>query len=177
MLGEYQNLVDELGLPHGFETRPVVCVQGLGFAGAAMAAAVAAARDARGKPRFTVVGVELDTEAGRTRAEALGSGRFPFACADPKLETAVVAAHAAGNLAATTDPRVYSLASVTVVDVSLDVGETEAGVESDLAPFRATIETLGAAMPPGSLVLVETTVPPGTCEHVAAPALAASTLR
>ena len=163
-----------LDLPRDAGTRPLVCVQGLGFVGAAMAATVAAARDARGEPRFTVVGVELDTEAGRARAEALRSGRFPFACADPKIEAAVTAAHAAGNLTATTEQRIYSLASVAVVDVSLDVGETETGVESDLALFRGAIETLGATMPPGSLVLVETTVPPGTCEHVAAPALAAA---
>lgn len=174
MPDQSQDLIAVLDLPRDAGTRPLICVQGLGFVGAAMAATVAAARDARGKPRFTVVGVELDTAAGRTRAEALRSGQFPFACADPKLETAVAVAHAAGNLAATTDSRVYSLASVAVVDVSLDVGETETGVESDLAPFRAAIETLGAIMPPSSLVLVETTVPPGTCEHVAAPALAAA---
>jgi UDP-N-acetyl-D-glucosamine dehydrogenase len=38
--------------------------------------------------------------------------------------------------------------------------------------FRAAIRTLGAAMPPGSLVIVETTVPPGTTEKVVAPELA-----
>jgi len=38
---------------------PVVCVQGLGFVGAAMAIVVASASDQAGNPRFNVIGVDL----------------------------------------------------------------------------------------------------------------------
>lgn len=41
------------------DQRQTVCIQGLGFVGAAMAAAVAQAREPSGKPSFTVIGVDL----------------------------------------------------------------------------------------------------------------------
>ncbi len=83
--------------------RPVVCVQGLGFVGAAMAVAVAAARDQRGQPRFSVVGVDLPTAPGQERIDCLNSGRFPFRTSDGDLVDATARAHAAGNLRASSD--------------------------------------------------------------------------
>ena len=50
--------------------RPVVCVQGLGFVGSAMAISVAAARRGDGSPAFDVIGVDLATDQGRDRSTA-----------------------------------------------------------------------------------------------------------
>lgn len=157
-----------------FVQRPVVCVQGLGFVGAAMAAALAAARTADGAPCFNVVGVDLDTARGRHAIEHLGGGQFPFATADSSLEVAVAEACASGNLATTCNPVTYGLADVIVVDVNLDLaadGDGAEGPRLDLSDFRAAIRTLGRWMRPDALVVVETTVPPGTCVHVVAPEL------
>ncbi len=154
-------------------TRPVVCVQGLGFVGAAMAAAVAAARDHNGRPCFDVIGVELDTPNGHDRASRVASGRFPFASADPEIGKAVEMAHNAGNLGATTDHAAFGLASIAIVDVHLDVATGDKGEPTALlADFEKAIATLGRELPAGALVIVETTVPPGTCERVVAPVLA-----
>src|SRR5919108_4035915 len=160
---------------HGVPTaRPTVCVQGLGFVGAAMATAVATARDPRGEHLFNVVGVELPTAEGRAKVDALNAGRFPLATSDAELTAAVEAAHARGNLVATCDKRAFSLASVTVVNVPLDLTDGREGRSVDFEAFRAAIRTLGTYMPPGSLVVVETTVPPGTCERVVAPQIEAA---
>jgi len=64
--------------------RKIVCVQGLGFVGAANAIAIAAARDGAGNPLY-VIGVDLPTESGRERAAALNQGAFPFATTDAAL--------------------------------------------------------------------------------------------
>ncbi len=152
--------------------RPVVCVQGLGFVGAAMAIAVAHARDAAGEPAFDVVGVEIDTPDGRAKVEAINAGRLPMAVADEKLAAALTEACAAGNLTATTDEMAYTQASVTVVDVPVDLVPGDGNGEppaADFAVLRAAISTLGRHMPAGALVIVETTVPPGTTERVVAP--------
>ncbi|MGH7004198.1 MAG: nucleotide sugar dehydrogenase, partial [Alphaproteobacteria bacterium] len=75
---------------------------------------------------------------------------------------------------ATTDAAAYGLASVVVVDVPLDVS-----VSADRFPnvalggFEAAIQVLGRHLGDGALVVVETTVPPGTCTRVVAPILAA----
>lgn len=47
-------------------SRPVVCVQGLGFVGMAMTLATATARRLDGSPVFGVIGREPDNQAVRT---------------------------------------------------------------------------------------------------------------
>ncbi|MEQ8659912.1 MAG: hypothetical protein RLW62_03770, partial [Gammaproteobacteria bacterium] len=71
--------------------RPLVCVQGLGYVGAAMAIATASARDATGEPCFDVIGVERDDARGRARAAALHGGHFPYATSDGALMAAAAA--------------------------------------------------------------------------------------
>jgi nucleotide sugar dehydrogenase len=151
---------------------PVVCVQGLGFVGSAMAIAVGDARDPDGAPRFNVAGVDLPTPDGLAKVEAINAGRLPVAASDDALRTALAAASTRGNLIATTDERAYELASVTLVDLPLDVLDADGRPAVRTDGFRAAIRTLGELMPPGSLVIVETTVPPGTTEKLVAPELA-----
>lgn len=162
-----------------FVPRPVVCVQGLGFVGAAMATALADARDEAGAARFNVVGVELDNARGRHAVAELRGGRFPFATRDAALAAATSGAARRGNLAATCDPAAYALAEVILVDVNLDLpvgGDAADGGAPplDLSAFRDAIRTLGRWMRPDALVVVETTVPPGTCATVVAPELASA---
>jgi UDP-N-acetyl-D-glucosamine dehydrogenase len=149
----------------------LVCVQGLGTVGAANAVAIAQARDGGGTPLYRVVGVEQDSHLGRSRAASLSEGKFPFGSADLALSEATRGAHAAGNLSATVDPRAYAEADIIVVDVGLDLREKGAAAGFDLPPFQAAITTIGRHMRPDALVLLESTVPPGTCERVVAPTL------
>jgi len=151
-------------------SRPVVCIQGLGFVGTAMALAVASARDAAGEPVFDVVGVELDSEEGRSKAKGINSGELPISSADPKMDSALRGALEVGNLRATTDPSVYEQAAVAVVDIQFDVAFGDSAEPSiDFASLEAALRSLATRMPAGSLILVETTVPPGTCEKVLGP--------
>ena len=152
----------------------VVCVQGLGFVGAAMATAVAIARDGDGRLRHRVIGIDQDTRAGRERIEALERGDFPFFTLDDALVSATGQARASGRLRASDDPCWYGLADVIVVDVHLDVSDMGGQPHVDFAPLRAALRTVGSHMRPGALVVVETTVPPGTCQQVVAPELAAA---
>lgn len=151
--------------------RQTVAVQGLGFVGAAMAIAVASALDEEGAARYDVVGVDLDDPAGQARVEAINAGRFPFETTDGSLVAALAAARDRGNLRAGTDPAVYSAASVIVIDVPLDIDWRAEQPALRLRGFEAAIRTVGRHVSPGSLVLVETTVPPGTTERIVVPLL------
>lgn len=151
--------------------RATVCVQGLGFVGFAMAVAVADAVDAEGRPWFNVIGVDLPTSDGKAKVRAINEGRAPVVSNDGELAAAFARAIERGNLLATTDPAAYSHACVTLVDVHLDIIDDGGRPGFRLDGFRAAIRTLGERMPPGSLIIVETTVPPGTCARVAAPEL------
>jgi nucleotide sugar dehydrogenase len=151
--------------------RKIVCVQGLGFVGAANAIAIASARDGAGNPLYSVIGVDLPTESGRERAAALNQGAFPFATTDAALVDAARSARVAGNLAAVTDANAFGAADIIVVEIGLDIEDKAVSPKVDLPPFRAAIGTIGDHMKPDALILLESTVPPGTTERIVAPLL------
>ena len=103
------------------QKRPVVVIQGLGFVGAAMAAAVSQASQSDGSPLYTVIGVELDSPDGRAKVSAVNEGRAPLVSTDPKLSRAYESATERNNLRATSDARAYELADIVVVDIPLDI--------------------------------------------------------
>ena len=152
--------------------RQLVCVQGLGFVGAAMAAAVAAAKRPNGTVWFDVVGVDLDTPDGRERVGAINRGELPFPTTDLKLVKTTAEAHAAGNLHATTDPRAYGAAAVILIDVNFDIEHENGEPRFALGAFREALRAVAGHMREDALVIVESTVPPGTCARIVAPELA-----
>ena len=54
-----------------------VCVQGAGFVGAAMAVAIASARDVSGNPIYQVTAVDQDSEAGKAKNICARAGSIP----------------------------------------------------------------------------------------------------
>lgn len=150
-----------------------VCVQGLGFVGAANAVAIAAARDPAGHPLYRVIGIDLPNDVGRQRVDTLNAGRFPFASTDRDLERAARTAVEVGNLHAMTDAAVLGEAEIIVVDVGLEIDATGSPRTLNLPPFCTALEAVARHMRPEALVLLESTVPPGTSERIAAPALRA----
>ena len=154
---------------------PVVCIQGLGFVGAAMSAAVANAFDNINASAFyNVIGVDLPTVEGLKRIRSINAGRLPFACNDNKLIGALKKAHIRGNLCATADAAAYALADIVVVDINLDINIADKKPCIEWADFKAAIRTLGKHIQPGCLIIIESTVPPGTCEKIVIPELSKS---
>lgn len=153
--------------------KPVVVVQGLGFVGAVMSLVCANALHGE----YAVIGVDLDTPGSWWRIASLRDGVFPLAASDPKISEFFERAKAQDNFYATADPYAYALADIIIVDVNLDVSKRVApdgafnGFGVELEGFRSAIETIGKNCRADALVLVETTVPPGTCEKVVRPIL------
>jgi len=152
---------------------PIVCVQGLGFVGAAMAVAVSEALDENGNPKFNVIGVDLPNNKGLHAIHSLNNGIFPAESNDQELREATLRAKVRGNLVALHDSEVYSSADIVIVDVNLDLGEFDSNQEPtvNFTNFNKAIDAVASRIKPGCLVLVETTVPPGTCEKIVYPKL------
>jgi nucleotide sugar dehydrogenase len=148
-----------------------VCVQGLGFVGAAMVAAISAARDSHGHPWFEVVGVDLPTASGQARIDALNAGCFPFETTDATLNETIKRGLDIGNLRASADPSEFETCDIVVVDVHLDVDFATNRATARFDGFLAAIRTLGSRIRPGTLVIIETTVPPGTVSKLVVPEL------
>jgi UDP-N-acetyl-D-glucosamine dehydrogenase len=149
-----------------------VCIQGLGFVGSAMAVACARAGTRNGgKPIYNVIGLDLPSGIGLERVGKINKGEFPFGTTDRSLVEQTKLAHEACNLIATTDAEVLNSADIVVVDVHFDVGDLKGAGSLDFGPFIKAIESVVSRVPSGCLVLIETTVPPGTCEKVIRPVI------
>ena len=151
--------------------KPVVVVQGLGFVGAVMSLVVANAPFSE----YAVIGVDLPTPASYWKIKSINEGQFPITSSDPKVEELYQSTRKKGNFLASFDPYAYSKADVIIVDINLDVDKQVNGTyelegyDVDLTPFKKAIATIGEHCKPDALILVETTVPVGTCANVVRP--------
>lgn len=149
--------------------KDVVVVQGLGFVGAVMSLVVSNSS----KKNYAVIGV--DRKESIEIIDNINNGVFPIKSSDPKIEEYYQKSIKKGNLLATYDPSAYSHASVIIVDINLDVqknSDSKGNLNSfnvDLNPFKNAIRTIGQNCKEDVLILVETTVPPGTCIKVVKP--------
>jgi UDP-N-acetyl-D-glucosamine dehydrogenase len=158
------------------EGREVVVVMGLGFVGAVMAAIVADSTDADGRPTKFVIGCQRPSTRSYWKIDQLNQGVSPMKAEDP--EVAVLIARCVREkktLTATYNADCLRLADCVVVDVQCDyvkqdLGNMRSG-QTDMAALEATLRTVGEKIPEHCLVLIETTVAPGTTEFVAWPIL------
>lgn len=167
---------DKKGIDGFVESHPgkkVVVVQGLGFVGSVMSLVVANALT----EEYAVIGIDLPTPSSWWKIQSINEGLFPVVADDPKIGQFYRQAREKKNLYATFDSYAYSKADVIVVDINLDVQKESnghgqlAGYKVDLTPFRKAMEAVGTHCKPDVLVLVETTVPPGTCAKIVKPIL------
>ena len=153
--------------------KKVVVVQGLGFVGSVMGLVVANALT----EEYAVIGVDLPTPASYWKIRSINEGVFPVIASDPKIELYYQNALKKKNYYATYDSHAYSKADVVVVDINLDVKKQSSsksdleGYSVDLTPFKKAIEAIGSNCKEDVLVLVETTVPPGTSQKIVRPLL------
>jgi UDP-N-acetyl-D-glucosamine dehydrogenase len=151
--------------------KKVVVVQGLGFVGAVMALVCANALT----EEYAVIGVDLANEETYWKIKSINDGIFPLIADDPKIAEFFDNAKAKGNFLATYDPLAYKYADVVIVDINLDVKKQSdkkgslQDFDVDLNDFKAAIQSIGRNCRDDVLVLVETTVPPGTCDQVVKP--------
>lgn len=158
------------------EGKEVVVVMGVGFVGAVMAAIVADTRDENGKNTKFVIGCQRPSERSYWKIPLLNRGESPVKAEDPEVDVLIDrCVKQTKTLTATYNSDCLQLADAVVVDVQCDYTKNELGNmkngEADMAALEATLKTIGEKMPLECLVLIETTVAPGTTEFVAWPIL------
>ncbi len=153
----------------------IVVVMGIGFVGAVMAAVVADSVDKQtGKPGKFVIGMQRPSTRSYWKIPLFNQGISPVQAEDPEvapmIERCVNEKH---TLTATFTYDALQLADVLVVDVQCDyikqdLGNLASGY-ADISALEESFKKIGQKIPPGCLVLIETTVPPGTTEYIAHP--------
>jgi nucleotide sugar dehydrogenase len=172
---EYERL-EKLTEKARAESKEIVVVMGVGFVGAVMAAIVANTTDEDGNYTKFVIGCQRPSVRSYWKIPMLNRGESPVKAEDPEVEELITRCVVEEKtLVATYNSDCLKLADCVVVDVQCDftkkdLGNMKTGT-ADMAALEATLKTIGEKMPPECLVLIETTVAPGTTEFVAWPIL------
>jgi len=133
-------------------------VVGLGYVGLPVAALFAAAG-------FDVVGVEQQ----EARVAVLESGGVPLEGEEPGLAEALTEARASRRLAVTTDVGRLGKASVVLICVETPIDREDH--RPRYAALEKALRAVGSTMRRGSLVIVESTLSPGTIDRMVRPLL------
>jgi len=158
------------------EGREIVVVMGVGFVGAVMAAIIADTTDEKGRSSKFVIGCQRPSTRSYWKIPLLNRGETPVTAEDPEVPAIIKRCVVdKKTLVATYNSQCLSLADCVVVDVQCDytkhdLGDMRTG-EAEMAALEETMRTIGGTIPPACLVLIETTVAPGTTEFVAWPIL------
>ena len=156
--------------------REIVVVMGIGFVGAVMAGVVADSVDKDGKSTKFVIGMQRPSNRSYWKIPYMNRGEAPVKAEDPEVAPCIArCVKEKKTLAASFSYDALALADVIVVDVQCDYTKealadvTQGTVE--MAALEKSLKEIGERITPSCLVLIETTVPPGTTEYVAYPIL------
>ena len=157
--------------------REIVVVMGIGFVGAVMAGVIAdSVNKETGQPGKFVIGMQRPSPRSFWKIPYLNRGIAPVKAEDPEVAPLIHrCVKEKETLIATYTYDALSLADVVVVDVQCDylkntLGNVRDG-RADIAALEESLRIIGEKIEPNCLVLIETTVPPGTTEYVAYPTI------
>ncbi len=170
---EYERLKKRIDQERA-KNREIVVVVGVGFVGAVMAAIIADTVDKNGQPSKFVIGMQRPSVRSYWKIPLLNRGISPVKAEDPEVEPMIArCVKEKKTLIATFTYDVLKLADVVVVDVQCDylkedLGNVRTG-QTDMAALESSLHVIAEHIPSNALVLIETTVAPGTTEQVAYP--------
>jgi len=171
---EYLRL-EKLAKAHRKEGQEIVVVMGLGFVGAVMAGVVADSTDKKtGKPGKFVIGMQRPSPRSFWKIPLFNRGVSPVKAEDPEVAPMIErCVTKKKTLTATYTYDALKLADALVVDVQCDFLKQELGNlrsgHADISALEESFKVIGEKIDPKCMVLIETTVPPGTTEFVAYP--------
>ncbi|MBW6487373.1 MAG: hypothetical protein K0B01_14605, partial [Syntrophobacterales bacterium] len=129
-----------------------------------------------GQPNKFVIGLQRPSTRSYWKIPLLNRGIAPVEAEDPEVAQMIARCVLdKKTLTATYTYAALCLADVIVVDVQCDyfketLGNCRQG-HAEIAALEESLKVLGEKIQPHCLVLIETTVPPGTTEYVAYPIL------
>jgi UDP-N-acetyl-D-mannosaminuronic acid dehydrogenase len=153
------SLVQRSSLP----THVNIVVIGMGYVGIPCAALLADVDD------FRVTGVQRRSERSGWKIDWLNAGKCPFAGDEPGLARLIQrVVLEKGAFRVTDDISVCRKANVILIDVQTPVDKDHVPRYESLCQVS---EQVGQHLQPGTLVIIESTVAPGTTQHLVQPVL------
>jgi UDP-N-acetyl-D-mannosaminuronic acid dehydrogenase len=139
-----------------------VAVVGVGYVGLTLLCAL-------GKAGFQGVGYDINQE----KVEQIARGVVPFEGAEPELPELLADLVAQGTVTATADPAHLREVEALFIAVETPVDDTDH--KPRYLALRSALAAIGPHLAPGVLVVVESTIAPGTVRGIVQPALEEAT--
>ncbi|MCD4811915.1 nucleotide sugar dehydrogenase [bacterium] len=139
-------------------SKKIVGICGLGYVGYPVAMLFADAG-------FDVIGFDILED----RVKKLNEGENPIKGQEPGLDELVEKVFEKGNFRATSDMSEYKLADYIIVAVQTPVAEENK--KPTYENLKSALKSVGENMKKGVTVIIESTIAPGTMEHVVKPVL------
>jgi len=155
--------------------KEIVVVVGVGFVGCVMAAVIADSQDKKtGKSSKFVIAMQRPSTRSYWKIPVLGRGESPVKAEDPEVERIIRrCVLEKKTLIATFTYDALRFADVVVVDVQCDYLKDSFGCvrdgSADMEALEESVAIIAKKIKPDALVMIETTVAPGTTEQVIYP--------
>jgi len=139
-----------------------IVVVGMGYVGIPVAALFADV------PGFTVVGVQRRSKRSGWKIDWLNQGKNPIGGDEPRLSELIARVIKKGTLKIVDDISTCKDAEAVLIDVQTP---TDADRKPNYDSLREVSENVGKHMKPKTLVVIESTVAPGTTDNIVKPTL------
>jgi len=150
-----------MGLCMNSVNRKKIAVVGMGYVGIPMAVVLASAG-------YDVTGIQRRSERSGWKIDWLNEGKCPIGASEPDLPEMLEEVVREGRFRVTDDYSVLRDMDIVLIDVQTPTGMDHVPTYESL---REASRQVGKYLVPGQLVIVESTVAPGTSDHVVRPIL------
>ena len=149
----------------------IICIQGLGYVGSAMGVAVSLAKKRFKGKNFKIFGIERSTNRGKEIIKKINDGIFPFKSNDHKLRLLMKKVKKMNIFNATHSTSIYKKADVIIVSINCDLINENGKKKIDILNFKKSIIEFAKKIKENTLVIIESTVPTGTCSKIVYPTI------
>lgn len=140
-----------------------ICVVGMGYVGIPVAALLADQRN------FDVTGIQRRSQRSGWKIDVLNAGKSPFKGDEPGLDDLIRRVVKKGSFRVTDDFSVIKDMNIVLIDVQTPTDGAEHNPR--YLSLKEVSRQVGTYMKKGSLVVIESTVAPGTTQFVVQPIL------
>ena len=145
-----------------------VCIIGQGFVGLPMAIAVANSKNKNGSNNFNVIGIEKNNTRGKHLKNQINQGNLPINCADKKIYKMFNNTKNNNNYRVSTDISNIANSKIVVVSINFEINYKK---KDPFFLLKNFFKEIAKIISKNSLIIIETTLPPGTCDQIIYPTL------
>jgi len=145
-----------------------ISIIGMGYVGTAMATLVASTKKVNGYKYF-VTGIERATKNGKSISKKINAGILPIEINDSNFKNKFFyASSKKKNLVCSNSIKDIKGSKIVIVSINCDL-ENKMNSNVNLKSFLGSIKTIAMNIDEDALMIVESTIPPGTCEKKIVP--------